>query len=379
MNQDAGLMQQLKANNSRLAAIIEAVAVNEAEVATRHPESAAAQAVANGDVSYGGVVVVAPAVAFVVPVAPLVLPADPEEDAEEVIAVPAVAAPLAPAPVVINMEDVGGVPPPVEEAPHTGAEIMIVQRIERIVPVEGNIEGFDDKDDDFNIEEDYENDDYNIIQERTKVEVSSSTNKSESKDSEVSLENSKQEEVRQEEEAKVVASIKEAAEASIAEAVRVEAAEVVEMQNAVKQDEEMIGAIYNPIHDITQMSCNIISHRMFSSAVVAAGDEDEKVLDKSLWIAGTYGTNTQKGFAGYKGHVVGGTIGFDIGSDNYKDLVGIAYTKLDSKFKSNGSRSNTNIDSHIVTLYGQKELPKNFMIQAMFAYNHNIVKSKSTV
>lgn len=69
-------------------------------------------------------------------------------------------------------------------------------------------------------------------------------------------------------------------------------------------------------------------------------------------------------------------IGFDIGADNYKDLVGIAYTKLDSKFKSNGSRSNTNIDSHIVTLYGQKELLKNFMIQAMFAYNHNIVKSK---
>ncbi|AJG33699.1 hypothetical protein [Rickettsia rickettsii] len=95
------------------------------------------------------------------------------------------------------------------------------------------------------------------------------------------------------------------------------------MQNAVKQDEEMIGAIYM-IHDITQMSCNIISHRMFSSAVVAAGDEDEKVLDKSLWIAGTYGTNTQKGFAGYKGHAAGGTIGFDIGSDNYKDLVGIA-------------------------------------------------------
>ncbi|HJD54226.1 MAG TPA: hypothetical protein LFW11_02445 [Rickettsia endosymbiont of Proechinophthirus fluctus] len=114
------------------------------------------------------------------------------------------------------MEDVGVVLPPVEEAPHT---------VERIVPVEGNIEGFDDKDDDFNIEEDYENDDYNIIQERTKVEVSSSTNKSESKDSEVSLENSKQEEARQEEEAKVVASIKEAAEASIAEAVRVEAAE----------------------------------------------------------------------------------------------------------------------------------------------------------
>ncbi|KJV78662.1 MULTISPECIES: hypothetical protein [spotted fever group] len=46
---------------------------------------------------------------------------------------------------------------------------MIVQRIERIVPVEGNIEGFDDdEDDDFNIEEDYENDDYNIIQRANK-------------------------------------------------------------------------------------------------------------------------------------------------------------------------------------------------------------------
>lgn len=56
-----------------------------------------------------------------------------------------------------------------EEALHTGAEIMIVQRIERIVPVEGNIEGFDDdEDDDFNIEEDYENDDYNIIQRANK-------------------------------------------------------------------------------------------------------------------------------------------------------------------------------------------------------------------
>ncbi|MCZ6884432.1 autotransporter outer membrane beta-barrel domain-containing protein [Rickettsia helvetica] len=83
--------------------------------------------------------------------------------------------------------------------------------------------------------------------------------------------------------------------------------------------------------------------------------------------------NTQKGLGGYKGQASGGTIGFDIGFDNYKDLVGI---KLDSKFKSSGSRSNTNIDSHIVTLYGQKELPKNFMIQGMFAYNHNIVKSK---
>ncbi|KJW02993.1 cell surface antigen-like Sca8 domain protein [Rickettsia endosymbiont of Ixodes pacificus] len=40
---------------------------------------------------------------------------------------------------------------------------------------------------------------------------------------------------------------------------------------------------------------------MLSSAAVAAGDEDERVLDKG-WIAGTY-VNTQKGLGGYKGHV----------------------------------------------------------------------------
>ena len=38
---------------------------------------------------------------------------------------------------------------------------------------------------------------------------------------------------------------------------------------------------------------------MLSSAAVAAGDEDERVLDKGLWIAGTIGTNKQKGVAGY--------------------------------------------------------------------------------
>ncbi|GAA5252963.1 autotransporter outer membrane beta-barrel domain-containing protein [Candidatus Rickettsia kedanie] len=239
--------------------------------------------------------------------------------------------------------------------------------VDRIVHVEGNIEDFDDEDDD----EDFKDDDDDIMQAQTKVEVSGSTtvvvNKSESKDSGDSFENLKQEE------AKVAASIKEVEEARIAEAVRVETAEVAEMQNAVKQDEEMIGAIYNSIHDIiTQMNRNIISHRMFSSAAVAAGDEDERVLDQGIWVAGTIGTNKQKGFGGYKGYASGRTIG----SDNYKDLVGVAYTKLDSKFKSSGSKLNTTIDSHILALYGQKELPKNFMIHAMFAYNHNIVKSK---
>ena len=67
--------------------------------------------------------------------------------------------------------------------------------------------------------------------------------------------------------------------------------------------------MYSPICNVAQMNSDIISHRMLSNAAVAVGDEDERVLDKGVWIAGIYGTNkqgSQKGFAGYKGHASGG-------------------------------------------------------------------------
>lgn len=168
-------------------------------------------------------------------------------------------------------------------------------------------------------------------------------------------------------------------EAQHVDEARIEALEVATMQVAVKEDEKVVATIFNSTQDIYTVSKGIVSSRINSFTAVAAGDGDERVLDKGFWISGTYGISkqgTQKGFIGYRGHTSGGTIGFDIGSDNDKDLVGIAYTRLDSKFKSNGGKLNTNVDSHIIALYGQKELPKNFMIQGMFAYNHNIVKSK---
>ncbi|WP_331270697.1 autotransporter outer membrane beta-barrel domain-containing protein [Rickettsia bellii] len=168
-------------------------------------------------------------------------------------------------------------------------------------------------------------------------------------------------------------------EAQHVDEARIEALEVATMQVAVKEDEKVVATIFNSTQDIYTVSKGTVSSRINSFTGVAAGDEDERVLDKGFWISGTYGISkqgTQKGFIGYRGHTSGGTIGFDIGSDNDKDLVGIAYTRIDSKFKSNGGKLNTNVDSHIVALYGQKELPKNFMIQGMFAYNHNIVKSK---
>ncbi|AAY61170.1 outer membrane autotransporter barrel domain protein [Rickettsia felis str. Pedreira] len=157
------------------------------------------------------------------------------------------------------------------------------------------------------------------------------------------------------------------------------------MQTAAKKDEEIVNTMYNPtiVHNMNQLNSNIISNRIMHTTLpasaVAAGDEDEKVLDKGIWLASIYGTNkqgVQKEFIGYKGRTSGGTIGFDVGFENVNDLLGIAYTKLDSKFKSKGKNLNTKIDSHIVALYGQKELPKNFMMQAMFAYNHNIINSK---
>ncbi|QQV75345.1 hypothetical protein H6P87_00898 [Rickettsia tillamookensis] len=165
------------------------------------------------------------------------------------------------------------------------------------------------------------------------------------------------------------------------EAAEAEIAETITMQTAIKEDKEMLSAVHDLsiVHNIQHINSDVMFTRMKNIAVVAAGDEDEKVLDKGAWVSAIYGVNkqgSQKGLTGYRGHASGGTIGFDIGFDNFKDLVGIAYTKLDSKFKSSGSKLHTNIDSHIVALYGQKELPKNFTIQGMFSYNHNIIKSK---
>ena len=386
MKQDIGLMQQLKKNSPKFAEVVESMAINQEEVAESLPDSAAAQAVRDGEVNYAKALEKENSVAsgFIA------------EEAEENQRENSPFVQEVPEPMNINVENVEvGAPPAAKVPPHVDAEIIIVCTRERIVPVEGNIGDLDD-DEDLENDNDFEDEDNQdqgnqknnenaqnapealAVPASTSVRNEKRTNpefKNKEKSNSEEIDNDSEEEEKQVEKVKLAVAIKEAEEARIAEAARIEAAnvealEVTTMQSAIKADKAIIEAMYSSVGDISRMSRTIISNRENYFAAVAAGDGDERGLDKGFWISGTYGISkqgTQKGFIGYRGHTSGGTIGFDIGSDNDKDLVGIAYTRLDSKFKSNGGKLNTNVDSHIVALYGQKELPKNFMIQGMFA------------
>ncbi|WP_342270412.1 autotransporter outer membrane beta-barrel domain-containing protein [Rickettsia endosymbiont of Orchestes rusci] len=114
-------------------------------------------------------------------------------------------------------------------------------------------------------------------------------------------------------------------------------------------------------------------------AAVAAGDEDTSIT-KGVWIAGLYGVNkqgAQKNMSGYKGNTYGSTIGFDV-EFNDNDILGIAYTNMHSNFKtSTTTKGKTAVNSHVLALYGQKELPENFSLQGMFAAARNYIKNKS--
>lgn len=73
-----------------------------------------------------------------------------------------------------------------------------------------------------------------------------------------------------------------------AEEARIEALEVATMQVAVKEDEKVVATIFNSTQDIYTVSKGTVSSRINSFTAIAAGDEDERVLDKGFWILGTW-------------------------------------------------------------------------------------------
>ncbi|WP_016769794.1 autotransporter domain-containing protein [Rickettsia sibirica] len=133
---------------------------------------------------------------------------------------------------------------------------------------------------------------------------------------------------------------------------------------------------------------NMIRNRLDASmnmsnnmVAVGAGDEEESRIKRGLWMRGMYGTNNHgrvENMTGYRGTNKGATIGFDAEIDN--NIVGIAYSNVHSVFKFKNSKNNDKelIDSHVVSIYGQKELPKNFALQALVSASKNFIKDKTT-
>ncbi|WP_342170051.1 autotransporter domain-containing protein [Rickettsia endosymbiont of Seladonia tumulorum] len=117
-----------------------------------------------------------------------------------------------------------------------------------------------------------------------------------------------------------------------------------------------------------------------NNAAIAAGDEESPVK-RGLWMRTMYGVNNQgrvNNINGYRGINKGGTVGFDVEIDN--NIIGIAYSNVHSvfKFKNNNNNDKEIIKSHIVSIYGQKELPKNFVLQGLVVASKNFIKNKTT-
>ncbi|MFY9589654.1 autotransporter domain-containing protein [Rickettsia endosymbiont of Halotydeus destructor] len=131
----------------------------------------------------------------------------------------------------------------------------------------------------------------------------------------------------------------------------------------------------------TVTAVGAIKNRMFevsTLAAIGAGDEDEPIK-KGAWISGLYGVNKQGALTnapGYKGRSAGVTIGFDVGVND--DLIGIAYSNIQSHFKSNKSFGKANVTSHVLSVYGQKDLDHNFSLQGVISGARNYLKNKTT-
>ena len=130
--------------------------------------------------------------------------------------------------------------------------------------------------------------------------------------------------------------------------------------------------LHKPVH------YNILSDRL-KVAAIGAGDE-EASINRGVWISGLYGINKQgtwKNIPKYQSRTTGITIGTDAEFINSHDVIGIAYSRLESQIKYNKKLGKTAVNGHLLSMYGLKELIKGFSLQAITSYGHNYIKNRS--
>jgi hypothetical protein len=113
---------------------------------------------------------------------------------------------------------------------------------------------------------------------------------------------------------------------------------------------------------------------------IASGDEDSKWLH-GVWISGLYGSSKQgkdKNIAGYNGRASGATIGADL-EISEGTIVGLAYSHILSNYKYKQEKIGDKLDakSHVVSLYGQKELNDQFSLRGILSYSNSSIKEKA--
>ena len=121
------------------------------------------------------------------------------------------------------------------------------------------------------------------------------------------------------------------------------------------------------------MPHHLIKNRLFGLnhymplVAVAAGSEESHVIKYGVWGSGSVVSSKQSArahIAAYKGSVVATTIGADA-EISEGNLIGIAYSNVRSSLRFNERFGKSRINSHILSLYMQRDLGGNLSAQLM--------------
>jgi outer membrane autotransporter protein len=155
------------------------------------------------------------------------------------------------------------------------------------------------------------------------------------------------------------------------------------VQAQIKVAEQVTEILHHTIDDrMNELGLNQQKFMVSMEEGVAAGDEHKHEL-QGVWIRGNCGTSKQssnKGIAGYKGAIAGGTIGSDFELSE-QNIIGVAYSNVRSAFKYKQSRTGDKIngDSHILSLYSGHQLNSNLSLKTMFSAGLSKITTKRLV
>lgn len=123
--------------------------------------------------------------------------------------------------------------------------------------------------------------------------------------------------------------------------------------------------LHNQVASITNKPIHMGIHgRLLLPTAAITGGDEEDAINRGVWISGLYGVSNQKAWRSipkYQGRTSGVTIGMDTELSNSSDVIGIAYSRIESHFKYNKKFAKTALNGHLLSVYGLKELPKIFI------------------
>jgi hypothetical protein len=172
-----------------------------------------------------------------------------------------------------------------------------------------------------------------------------------------------------------------------------------DMKKRIHHTGESIKATQTMVMSVIDVAHKSIKDRLrlpdsyVTVAAVASGDVDDAdeesatAIETGLWSSVTYAASKQssrRNIVAYKGQAAAITVGMDT-ELNGSDVVGVAYSNVRSNFKyaqnydQNNDKVHNNkvhIHGHILSIYSQNELGKDFSLQAIAAISRNYVKNK---